>query len=120
MNELHLFYSHIKVAIPMLIASIAYLAEAAIDDLGKIESITLKGVLIIAILWLVRELSKERQKSQEEALEREKKLEAALIENARARDEHTAAIKEQTNYFRDVAKVIIDRELNGHNNHNGQ
>jgi hypothetical protein len=92
------------------------------------ESLGLKTGLVLAIIYLVNELNKQRAKAAEEAVKREAQFAteaakreerfAAVIEaNTKAKEENTQMMSElkastdtQTSYYKTVAQTLLSRE----------
>ena len=92
-------------------------AVEAINSPAGWESLTLKGVLIAAVVYLVRELGAQRDINKAEASKREEILIAALKTYQDAAIEHSAALQElksaaetQTGYFKTVAQTLLSRD----------
>lgn len=82
------------------------------------ESLTLKGALVLAVIYLLRENSLQRAAHKAEAEAREKEMLEAIKANTAAKEGMAAAMielrnatKEQTDYYKAVAKVIVNRAV---------
>ena len=98
----------------MVIASIATLGAVladAVAELPKAEDYTVKGVLALAVVYLVRQLTQERKEHKEEAQKREDKMSAALDATAQALEALKASTDTQTGYFKTIAQTIINRSI---------
>lgn len=115
------------------VAVLAAGVDAAADmPIASWESLTLKGALLAAIIYLVRENATQRATHKaesdarqaalkEETQAREKEMLEAIRANTQAKEAMAAAMvdlrnatKEQTDYYKAVAKVIITREVKPH------
>lgn len=95
-----------KMIFASIVASGAAIADV-VTDLPRAEDWTVKGILVAAVVYLVRQLSTERAEHKAEAEKREEKLTEALKTNAEAMDGMKAELSQQTSYFRDIAQRLI-------------
>lgn len=106
---------HLKLIVTSAFAGGLYLAQLAADLPPGWEDKTMKGLLIAAILYLVRQLAMQRTDDKADALKREEKMVAALDKNSATLAGVIDATHEQTSYFRDVAKNMIDAQIKSKN-----
>jgi hypothetical protein len=95
------------------------LADAVTPDMSGWEDLTMKVALCAAIGWLVRELSVARKESKEEreahkaeAKTRESMMTVSMHAQAEALQKVVDAVNEQTDYFKAVARNLIERGMN--------
>jgi hypothetical protein len=92
------------------------IAEATMPtDAPPWEAWSLKGLLIAAIIYLVRELSLERANNKAESDRREDRMIAAIEKMAEGHDKVVQAVGEQTEFYRQIAKSAVERLM-----HQGQ
>jgi hypothetical protein len=106
------------VALILIGAADMTVAPQTLEDYG------LKGLLLITVIFLVRQLLKsqiehkqemkeERANHQATTAQREEKMVTALNKQADASDRMAAQIEEQTTYFKTVTRNIVDQHLHG-------
>jgi hypothetical protein len=88
------------------LAGSAFVADAA-AELSNYENIGTKGLLFLAIVYLV----KQRESDRLDARTREDKLHSALAANIAAVSALKEETEKQTEYYRDVARTIMDRTI---------
>lgn len=99
----------------------AVIAEAAAELKGW-EDLSLKVLLIGAVIYLIRTQSQERKEHKaelheawdlhkKESDEREAKTTDVMTANTRALSELTKITEEQTTYFKTVTRTIVDERL---------
>lgn len=116
-SEAVLIFDHPKLALASAVAASVSVADAATDLRGW-EDLTLKGVLVAVVLYLVREIARLRTESQERNTEREKELCKLVQDNTDAMRGMLAAVQRQTEYFDQIARKALDENLNhNHKNH---
>ncbi len=101
---------HWRFVVGSVVAAGAAITDAATDLQGW-EDKGIKGLLVAAVLYLVRELAKQRTEDKAKAELREEKMAAALNKNSDALAAVVAATKEQTEYYQDVARQIIEAKM---------
>jgi hypothetical protein len=104
----------VKVFLASGIALGAFLADISVPNETPVESYTFKGVLVLAVLYLARELSIERLNNKKEAYDREDRMLEAIKCMTEGHKELVNTTKEQTNYFQTIAKTLIERGINHH------
>jgi hypothetical protein len=99
-----------------MVAMISVLAD--MDGANGLESITLKVALLLAIVYLWRELQKQREAAMNEGGKREETLEQVIAANTAAKEENTKALHDlkaatdlQTSYYKTVAHTLLSREI---------
>ncbi len=88
---------------------LAFVADAAAQIPPGWEDTGIKGMLIAAVVYLVRELAKQRDSDKAEAASREDRTTTALDKNSDTLKELITATNIQTKYFEGVAKVLIEK-----------
>lgn len=110
-----------KIVMVALISSFALIAES-VTELKGWEDISLKVLLIGAVIYLVRSQSQDREEHKaelaaawdahkKESGEREAKTTDVMVANTKALSELTKITEEQTAYFRTVTRTIVDERL---------
>ena len=75
------------------------------------ENVTFKGCLILAIVYLIREASKERVAFQKKTEEREDKVVEVIEKNTEMAAALLAETKRQTAFFDDVSSDVVKSAL---------
>lgn len=115
----HLF--ELKIMFAATIGFFAVIAEAAAELKGW-EDLSLKVLLIGAVIYLIRTQSQERKEHKaelheawdlhkKESDEREAKTTDVMAANTKALSELTKITEEQTTYFKTVTRTIVDERL---------
>jgi len=102
--------SQIKLAFASVVLAGGWFADATLN-LDGWESAGIKGMLIAAVVYLVRELARQRTDDKAEAKERESKMITAIDKNTTVLGELRDATERQTEYYETVARTIIERDL---------
>lgn len=119
-------WPELKIAGAGVVAMFTGLADAMSNaPAASWESYGLKGVLLVAVAYLARENAIQRKEHKREMAaerkcseERERKMEEVLMANTIAKEGNTAAMlklahstDQQTEYYRAVARTILNREI---------
>ena len=103
----------LKLMLGTTVAGTAWLADAAANlPTGSWEDYGVKGMLVLAVGYLVRELARQRDMDKVDAVLREKEMTAALNSNSIALQKLIEATDHQTAYYREVAQTIISARMN--------
>ncbi len=89
---------------------------AAVDAIKEAQGwadLGLPGLLIVALVFVVRELQQERAEGRKERDEREERMLEALNKNAESLNQLTTLTKEQTDYFKSVTRNIVEQHIKG-------
>lgn len=111
----------IKIALAASLGFFALIAEAATELKGW-EDLSLKALLIGAVIYLIRTQAQDRKEhkaelheawtqQKKESDEREAKSTEVMIANTKALAELTKITEEQTTYFKTVTRTIVDERL---------
>ncbi len=103
-------------AVAVLAAADSMVTPATLEDYG------LKGLLILALVFVVRlllkqqaehkqELQEQQTQHRAEASRREERMLQAMHAQAEGLDQLTTLTKEQTDYFKSVTRNIVDQHL---------
>ena len=114
--ELTLIFSKWKLVAASGVAIVCTFADAVVPPEARWEHLTLTGALVAAVIYLVRELAKERESDKAANKDREDKLSAALNANTAAMQANSERLAEQTKYLEAVAGKIISKQLDGASN----
>lgn len=109
----------LKMAVAGLLALIAAVADSATElPVASWESLGLKTAMAAVIIYLVRELSKQRDACADEARKREERILEVIESNTEAKEKNTTAMLElkaatetQTGYYKTVAQTLLNREI---------
>lgn len=93
------------------VALAAIIADVTASPEPPWESYTLKGILVAAVIYLVRELSAERANNKIENKLREERMLSAMEDMSDGHKELVTATKQQTQYFESIAKTLIERGM---------
>lgn len=88
----------------------ALLAEAVPGNTGW-EDLTLKGLLLLAVLYLVREITRLREEAKKDSSDREDRTNHAIMANTAAMNELTAVVREQATFSQHVLNVIVSKAV---------
>ncbi len=116
-SELLAISQNPKLFVAGAVATGSYIADAANNFKGW-EDLTLKGLLIVAVLYLVREIARTRTENAAREAAREAELKALVKDNTDAMRAMIAAVSRQTEYFDKIALKTLDEQLN--HNHQKQ
>lgn len=109
-SELSFLLSNWKVAVGSFGALGSFLADVATEISGY-ENIGTKALLLGAVVYLVRTLQKEREEAKLEAKAREDKMSSTIEANTKAMEALKTETAQQTQYFQNVIKVIVEKEV---------
>lgn len=99
-----------------LVAGVTCIGDAFAEPRAW-EDLTLKGLLVAAILYLVREITRLRTESQARNTEREVELRKLVQDNTDAMRAMLVAVSKQADYFEQITRKFLDDQLsNNHNN----
>lgn len=106
----------IKVVAAGAVAIGTTIADAVVAPEGSWESIGIKTLLILAIIYLARELAKQRESEAQAGAERERKAEerekaisAVVAENSQVMVGLREEVAKQTSYFQTVAQTLLNK-----------
>jgi hypothetical protein len=91
-----------------VVEGVATLTPADVSDW---ENLTFKGFLILVIVYLVRESSKERSAHQRQAEEREDRVVEVVKKNTETSLALLAETKRQTSFFDGVSQDVVKSAL---------
>ena len=107
---LHDWHQHWKAMMASAVAGFAMLADITREAKGW-EDVSLKVLLLIAVVFLVRLLLKQQEEHKVESAAREQRMLEALNRTAEGMEALTALIQEQTDYFKSVVKSVVSERL---------
>ena len=110
-SETSLIAMKLKLVLASGVALLAFLADITASQEPAWESYTLIGILLIAVVYLVRELSAERATNKIEGKQREERMLSAMESMTQGHKDLVDATKQQTKYFESIAKTLIQRGL---------
>lgn len=118
LSEFMLMLEQPKVFVASLVAAGAFLADGLINP-REWEDLTLKGLMLAAILYLVREIARLRTESDrlrtvsaDRDRERDAEFKVLVRDNTDAMKGMLAAVSKQTEYFEQIARKSLDEQLN--------
>jgi hypothetical protein len=111
----------LKIAMASSIGFFALVAEAA-TELHGWEDVGLKGLLIGAVVYLIRAQAQDRKdhrvelaaawaEHKKESEGREARATAAITANTNALSELTKLAEEQIDYFKGITKAVVDEKF---------
>jgi hypothetical protein len=109
---LHDWHEHWKAMIASCVAASAMLADIASETKGW-EDVSLKVLLLVAVVFLVRLLLKQQEEHKTESAAREQRMLDALNRTADGMEALTTLTQEQTDYFKSVVKSVVSERLQG-------
>lgn len=109
LSDLH---HHWQSATASLIAGGALLADV-INDAKGWEDVSLKVLLLLAVVFLVGVVIKQQQKYDKANADREQKVLDALNRTADSVDELKNITQQQTSFFETVVKDVVAERLKG-------
>lgn len=84
---------------------------------ASLEDYTLKGLLLLALVFVVRLLLKQQEDHKKEMdslrSKHEEMLKGVIEKNTESNERVCEQAEEQTRYFREVTKGIVDEKING-------
>lgn len=104
------WHEHGKAMLASGVAAFAMLADIA-SDAKSWEDVSLKVLLLIAVVFLVRLLLKQQAEHKAESVAREQRMLEALNRTAEGMEALTALIQEQTDYFKSVVRSVVNERL---------
>lgn len=104
------WHEHGKAMMASGVAAFAMLADIA-SDAKNWEDVSLKVLLLIAVVFLVRLLLKQQAEHKTESAAREQRMLETLNRTAEGMEALTALIQEQTDYFKSVVKNVVSERL---------
>ncbi len=116
-SELLAISQNPKLFVAGAVATGSYIADAANNFKGW-EDLTLKGLLIVAVLYLVREIARTRTENATREAEREAELKALVKDNTDTMRAVREAVERQAEYFNRIAIKTLEDQLN--HNHQKQ
>ena len=109
---LHDWHEHWKAMVASGVASFAMLADIASEAKGW-EDVSLKVLLLVAVVFLVRLLLRQQTEHKLESAAREQRMLDALNRTADGMEALTTLTQEQTDYFKSVVKSVVSERLQG-------
>ena len=106
------WHEHWKAMVASGVASCAMLADIASEAKGW-EDVSLKVLLLVAVVFLVRLLLRQQTEHKLENAAREQRMLEALSRTADGMEALTALTQEQTDYFKSVVKSVVSERLQG-------
>jgi hypothetical protein len=106
------WHEHWKAMLASGVASFAMLADIASEAKGW-EDVSLKVLLLVAVVFLVRLLLRQQTEHKVESAAREQRMLEALNRTADGMEALTALTQEQTDYFKSVVKSVVSERLQG-------
>jgi hypothetical protein len=100
-----------KLVIASGVALAAFIADVTANPEPPWESYTLKGILVLAVIYLGRELAAERANNKLDHQLREERMIKSMEQMTDGHKELVTATKEQTKWFESIAKELIQRGL---------
>ena len=101
---------HGKAMMASAVAAGAMVGDIAAEAKGW-EDVSLKVLLLIAVVFLVRLLLKQQAEYKTETVAREQRMLEALNRTAEGMEALTGLIQEQTDYFKSVVKHVVNERL---------
>lgn len=101
---------HGKAMMASAVATGAMVGDIAAEAKGW-EDVSLKVLLLIAVVFLVRLLLKQQAEYKAETVAREQRMLEALNRTAEGMEALTGLIQEQTDYFKSVVKHVVSERL---------
>ncbi len=114
MTEPALISMYWKTFTVSFVATSAFLAEATLEIPKGWEDLSVKGLMLACIAYLLREQSKERTENKTQQVAREQQLCSTIDKVTVAIDNITAATKTQTLCFEGYGKELMVKGLRGH------
>jgi branched-subunit amino acid ABC-type transport system permease component len=110
--------AHGKAMMASAVATFAMVGDIAAEAKGW-EDVSLKVLLLIAVVFLVRLLLKQQAEYKAETVAREQRMLEALNRTAEGMEALTGLIQEQTDYFKSVVKHVVSERLQSQSPHVG-
>ncbi|RBP37024.1 hypothetical protein DES53_115165 [Roseimicrobium gellanilyticum] len=104
------WHEHGKAMLASGVATVAMLGDIA-SDAKSWEDVSLKVLLLIAVVFLVRLLLRQQAEHKAESAAREQRMLETLNRTAEGMEALTALIQEQTDYFKSVVKSVVSERL---------
>ena len=104
------WHEHWKAMLASGVAAFAMVADIA-GNAKSWEDVSLKVLLLIAVVFLVRLLLKQQADHKAESTAREQRMLEALNRTPEGMEALTALIQEQTDYFKSVVKSVVSERL---------
>lgn len=104
------WHEHGKAMIASGVAAFAMVADIASEAKGW-EDVSLKVLLLVSVVFLVRLLLRQQAEHKAESAAREQRMLEALNRTAEGMEALTVLIQEQTDYFKSVVKSVVSERL---------
>jgi hypothetical protein len=118
MVVMHDWQEHGKAMMASGVAAFAMVGDIAAEAKGW-EDVSLKVLLLIAVVFLVRLLLKQQAEYKAETVAREQRMLEALNRTVEGMEALTGLIQEQTDYFKSVVKHVVSERLQSQSPHAG-
>lgn len=111
MSDFNLIYNHPSMFVASVVSFVAFVAEAVVQPEQPWKELTVTGLLLAAVLYLVRETTRLRDKAEKDAKEREDRYTQVVKANTEAMSNMVEKQAEQVDYSKTVLRAIVDKVI---------